>query len=276
MRILLFLNRDIESNIALNLLLETLSRHDASVFLSDRVGSPKAKVKDLDDLQFFEQDLLNEFIFPLMDQPAHEFQNDYLTFKQMESQHGIVSMPLNNANDPESIEMIASLKPDVIISIRYGRIFKGNIISIPRHGVINLHAGILPKYRGVLATFRAMMSDEPEIGCTLHYITDATVDTGPMIGQARVPLDKERSLLWNIISLYPSGIEMVVQTLKSIELGLEINTTEQGGLEAAYYTFPTAEDFVRFREKGYKVFDRTEYMEVLRKYYGCKNADWPG
>jgi methionyl-tRNA formyltransferase len=178
MRILLFVNRDIESNIALNFLLETLSRHEAVVFLSDRVGKATVKVKELEDFLFFEQDLLNDFIFPLIDQSTHKSENEYLTFKQIESRLGLALTPLNNVNDPESVKMIRSLDPDVIISIRYGRIFKDDIIRVPRHGVINLHAGILPRYRGVLATFRAMMNDEPEIGCTLHYITDATIDTG--------------------------------------------------------------------------------------------------
>jgi hypothetical protein len=61
---------------------------------------------------------------------------------------------------------------------------------------------------------------------------------------------------------------MVVRALKRIELGLEIPTTEQKRDEAAYYTFPSSEDFERFREKGYKVFDKTEYVDLLGKYYG--------
>jgi methionyl-tRNA formyltransferase len=268
MRILIFVNRDIESNIALNLLLETLSRHETRVFLSDRVGKAPVTVKELEDLLFFEQDLLNNFIFPLIDQATHKSENQYLTFRQMESRLGIAFTPLNNVNDPESVKMIRSLDPDVIISIRYGRIFKDDIIRIPGHGVINLHAGVLPEYRGVLATFRAMMNDEPQIGCTLHYITDSTIDTGPIIGQARVPLRTGKSLLWNIINLYPAGMEMVARVLQRIELGLEIPTAEQKEHEAAYYTFPTSEDFERFRKKGYKVFDKTEYVDLLGKYYG--------
>jgi methionyl-tRNA formyltransferase len=80
-------------------------------------------------------------------------------------------------------------------SIRFGQIFKPPVIAIPRWGILHLHSGLLPGYRGVLAIFWAMLKRELRSGCTLHYVADATIDTGPILGTHSVPADGQSSLV---------------------------------------------------------------------------------
>ena len=106
----------------------------------------------------------------------------HLTFGEMTRRRGVQHVALLNPNSPEGIDTVRALAPDLIISVRYGIILRPPVLSVPRLGVLNLHSGLLPAYRGVLATFRALLRGDSTIGSTLHYITDRTIDTGPIVG----------------------------------------------------------------------------------------------
>jgi methionyl-tRNA formyltransferase len=74
--------------------------------------------------------------------------------------------PLAAPNSADGLERLRAAAPELIVSIRYRCILREHTIAIPEHGVLNLHSGILPDYRGVMATFWAMLTGETEIGCT--------------------------------------------------------------------------------------------------------------
>jgi methionyl-tRNA formyltransferase len=134
--------------------------------------------------------------------------------------------------------------------------------------VLNLHSGILPAYRGILATFRAMLAQETEIGCTLHYIRDAGIDTGDIVGIRRHPLQREQSLLRNILSVYPAGIEMLCTALQTLENGGKLSTTLQQRGEGSYYSYPTAQEWNEFTRRGLRVADPSDLEQVLLSYMG--------
>jgi hypothetical protein len=83
-------------------------------------------------------------------------------------------------NSAEGIAVLRDLEPDLFISVRYRRILKSAAIEIPRYGVLNLHSGLLPQYKGVMATFWAMLNAEAEIGCTLHTIIERNGAISPI------------------------------------------------------------------------------------------------
>jgi len=151
-----------------------------------------------------------------------------------------------------------------VVSIRYGAIFKSAAIAVPRLGILNLHAGLLPAYRGVIASFRALMAGERELGCTLHYITDGTIDTGPVVDYARVPVDRGRSLFWHVLSLYPPGIGLVADALGRLARGESLETREQTG--GTYFTYPRAEEWDEFQRRGWRVADPSDLAEVASRY----------
>src|SRR4029450_8052707 len=93
-------------------------------------------------------------------------------------------------------------RADLFISIRFGLILGTEGLGFPPRGVLNLHSGLLPRYRGVLATFRALLNGDTEIGCTLHWIDSPGIDVGPIVETARTAGAKENSLLWHSLSLY--------------------------------------------------------------------------
>src|SRR5262249_28317163 len=176
MRILCCLNRDLASNGALNLLLPTLARHTVRVGLTEQVGRTHAdEPQQRRELRIAEQTLPNVALFPLVERAAlADSGNRYLTFTEIQQLRGIPVDALVDPNRDAGLDLVKSFAPDLIVTIRYGAILKAALIGISPQGVLNLHSGILPAYRGILATLRAMLNQETEIGCTLHYIGDAS------------------------------------------------------------------------------------------------------
>ena len=262
MNIGLFLNRDIYSSYALNLLVVGLGGHRVFVFVSDKVGRAPS-LEALDVLKLIEQDVPFDHVFPFVDEPG-----ELLTPQLIEHRHGIPVESLNTPNDPETLEHLRELELDVAVSLRYGRIFKAAFVELPRLGVLNLHSGILPDYRGVMASFHALATDASEVGCTLHFIEDASIDTGPIVAEWRRPVDRSLSYFGHVLSLYDPGVRLVLDALARIDEGGELEKKFQRADEGAYFTFPQEEDIARFEARGYRLFHPSEYRELLARYHG--------
>lgn len=270
MRILCCHNRDLASNLALNLLLPALARHTVRIVMTEQVGRPRVdEPPQRRELRIAEQTFPNTALFPLVERaklPDTGTRN--LTFTEVRDLRGIPVDTLPDPNSHSGLEFIRSFAPDLILSLRYGAILKGPAIAIPPLGVLNLHSGPLPAYRGILATFRAMLNHATEIGCTLHYIRDAGIDTGDIVGIRRLPLQRDGSLLRNILSVYPAGIEMIRAALQTLEEGGEVSSSVQQPADAAYYTWPTAQEWDEFTRRGWRVADPSDLEQLTLSYTG--------
>jgi len=271
MKIVLLVNRDLASTVALNYLLPGICHHDISVFMSDRVGKHNHdKPKPLVDLAVVEQGILNHLISAIP--PAtDEVENRE---KQVSCWY---SMPVlakkyhfdlaveNLINRAEGVESISVIDPDLIISIRYGVILKDQVISVPRLGVINLHSGLLPDYRGVMATFWAMLAGETQVGTTLHFIDDASIDTGRIIGNTRLHVDPGKPYLDHVLQLYVDGCQLIVETVAKMAKGdVPMTSPQTGG--GQYFTFPNQQDLDDFADKGLSLFDLTSVLSVYQRF----------
>jgi methionyl-tRNA formyltransferase len=243
-----------------------ISEHQVSVVLSETVGGKKSnKSKELLDLQLLEQDLVNQILFPLIEK-SNQLSAKLLTFKQLEKKYNITIKTITNINADENIIFVKYFKPDILISIRHGIIFKNELISIPKYGVINLHSGILPHYRGVLATFRALNNGDETIGTTLHYIDDVFIDTGKIIGVSQLKVNKDKSLFWHIMNIYFEGVKLLAETINKIAQGVAIEAVSQLQGAGAYYSFPNEIEIEDFKRKGWKIFEKDEYLEFIKDY----------
>lgn len=104
-------------------------------------------------------------------------------------------------NHPDVVALARSLKPD-LIAVFGTSLIRGKLIEEGRLGIVNLHGGLSPEYRGADCTFWALYNGEPEkVGCTLHWI-DAGIDTGRLIAHISPeirPDDDELSLFWRSV-----------------------------------------------------------------------------
>jgi methionyl-tRNA formyltransferase len=270
MRILLCSNRDLAGNLAVNLLLPALARHTVRIVVTEQVGRiPADEPRQRHELRIAEQTFPNTALFPLVERAAvGDSGRRNLTFNEIRDLRGIRVDVLANPNCTAGLDFIHSFAPDLILSIRYGAILQSQVIGIPPLGVLNLHSGILPAYRGILATFRALLNEATEIGCTLHYVRDAGIDTGDIVSIHRQPVQREGSLLRNVLSLYPPGIEMVSAALQTLEEGGELPVSIQQRAEANYYSWPTAQEWDEFTRRGWRVADPSDLEQVTLSYLG--------
>ncbi|MGA0609232.1 formyl transferase [Caldimonas sp. KR1-144] len=270
MRIAFLVNRDIESNLALNLLLPEIHQSTVGIFLSERVGASAVPPRMLGQLAFVEQDLFNRLVFPLMEQTSHG-DGRFAGFGELERRFGTPVQALASLNDQAALQRLRDARADLVISIRFGLILGKEALGLAPRGILNLHSGLLPRYRGVLATFRALLNGDAQIGCTLHWIDSPAIDAGPIVETARTAVAKERSLLWHILSLYRPGTRLILNAIRRLESGEPVNGTPQDPSAGAYYSFPTQDDLTRFTALGWRLFDREDVWELLESY-GCKST----
>ncbi len=264
MKITILANRDLASNLALNRLIPSLAKdHQLHVFLSSHVGGSAAVPAALGQLKFFEQGLFNELLFPALLGSSADAK--LLSFDQLALGNNTPISELNKINSEAGLSALAASGPDLVLSIRYGSILRDAAIAVPRLGVLNLHSGLLPDYRGVMATFYAMLNGENEIGMTLHTIIDAGIDTGDIISNTRIELDARHSYLWNVLQLYPTGVDLMLGAVETLSSGDKLSQQPQpeGG---HYYSFPTVEQLHQFRELGLHLYDVEEIIDIAKQY----------
>lgn len=120
-------------------------------------------------------------------------------------------------NDPQFLDVLRALHPDLIVVVAF-RILPPEVIRIPTHGAINLHASLLPKYRGAAPIQWAIINGEKETGVTTFFIQEK-VDTGAIILQERVPIGDEETAGELHDRLSVVGASVLVKTVQLIESG---------------------------------------------------------
>ena len=127
-----------------------------------------------------------------------------------------IYQPEKVRNNPEFIEEMKKLNPDVICVVAYGKILPQELLDIPKLGCINVHGSLLPKYRGAAPIQWAVLNGDKTTGVTTMYM-DAGMDTGDMILKEEVTIGEEETTgeLWDRLS--KMGGDILVKTLKLIE-----------------------------------------------------------
>ncbi len=121
-------------------------------------------------------------------------------------------------NNPEFLEIIKNLKPDVVIVVAYGRLLPKEFLEIPPRGCINVHFSLLPKYRGAAPMQRALMNAEEETGVTTFLIVEK-LDAGPILMQKKVAIHEEDTTELLGKRLTVVGTQLIQETLAGLRSG---------------------------------------------------------
>ena len=167
----------------------------------------------------------------------------------------------NNAELRAELEAIA---PEAILVVAYGRIIPQWMLDLPRHGNINLHGSLLPKYRGAAPIQWAVASGEVVTGVTTMRL-DAGLDTGPMLLAQVVPIGEEETAVDVYETLAEIGAPLMVETLRRLEVG-ELFPESQDHSLATHAPILTRDD-------GRIDFTRTA-REIYNRWRGFQ--PWPG
>jgi methionyl-tRNA formyltransferase len=154
--------------------------------------------------------------------------------------HRLPVLQPERARNPEFIQQLARLEPELIVVAAYGQILPQSILDLPRLGCVNVHASLLPKYRGAAPIQWALLNDEPETGVTLMKM-DAGLDTGAILAvekTAILPEDNAQTLHDRLARL---GADLLLRTLPDYVSG-RIQPRPQPEQGASYARKITRED----------------------------------
>jgi methionyl-tRNA formyltransferase len=175
-----------------------------------------------------------------------------------------VVQPAAIKNNAEFRGQLAAICPDAIIVVGYGRIIPQWMIDLPRLGNLNLHASLLPKYRGAAPIQWAIASGESVTGVTTMRI-DAGLDTGDILMQREIPIGLEDTAETLGPKLASIGAELMVETLRGLESG-QVRPTPQDHAQATLAPILKKED-------GRMDFSRTA-TDLFNRLRGFQ--PWPG
>ncbi len=138
--------------------------------------------------------------------------------KQVALAHGIPVFQPAKMKVPETAETFARFAPDVAVVAAYGRILTPTLLAVPKHGCINVHASLLPRWRGAAPIAYAIWKGDAETGVDIMRM-EAGLDTGPVYAEARLSIGADDTTATLTPKLAELGARTLLQTLSKILLG---------------------------------------------------------
>jgi methionyl-tRNA formyltransferase len=160
--------------------------------------------------------------------------------KELAERHGLPVYQPPKVRVPEFIEVIRGLAPDVIVVVAFGQILPKSLLDIPPLGCINVHASLLPRYRGAAPLNWCIINGETETGVTT-MLMDVGLDTGPMLIKRATPIDDDEDIASLHDRMSAMGAELLSETLDGLVAGT-IVPQEQDGSQSCYAPLLKKED----------------------------------
>ena len=149
--------------------------------------------------------------------------------KELAMAHDIpVFQPASLRND-EAYELLKSCAPDLIVVVAYGKILPKRVLELPQYGCINVHASLLPRYRGAGPIQWAILNGESETGITTMYMGEG-LDTGDMLEQVKTPIGENETADELYTRLSKMGAETLLVTLQKLEADALLRTPQDDSL----------------------------------------------
>jgi len=178
--------------------------------------------------------------------------------------HGVAFAETENVNSAEMIQKIAACQPDVIVVIAFGQKIGRELVALPPKGAINVHASLLPKYRGAAPINWAIVRGETQTGVSIITLADR-IDAGDILGQVRTEIGPQETAGELHDRLAQLAAPLLLETLAALEAGTA-TYTKQNDAEATFAPkLHKSDGFLDFHEPA---------ETLARKIRGF--SPWPG
>ena len=145
--------------------------------------------------------------------------------KEVAIAHGLPVFQPEHFRENETVEQLRALQPDVLAVVAYGRILPQRVLDIPKLGCINIHASLLPQYRGSAPYQWAVLDGLAETGVSAQYMA-AKMDAGDVIGVAKTPIGENETAGQLLDRLAVLGADLLRDTLRQVESGTAVATKQ--------------------------------------------------
>jgi len=183
--------------------------------------------------------------------------------KVMAESLGIEVYQPESMKSDEAFERVHAFSPDLIVTAAFGQILPERVLDIPRLGCINVHASLLPKYRGGAPIHKAIINGEKYSGVTIMYMVKR-LDAGDMIDSVKVPIEVDDTVGTLHDKLSDAGTQLLLEVMPSVLDGTN-SRTSQNDSEATFASNVS-------REEEFVTFDRSA-LEVHNHIRGL--SPWP-
>lgn len=178
-----------------------------------------------------------------------------------------MNLPLmqpEKVSEPGFIEQIRAINPEVVVVVAFGQILPPELLNLPRHGCINVHASLLPRYRGAAPIHRAVINGETETGVTTMFM-DRGLDTGDMLLKASTPIYDGDNVGSVHDRLALIGAGLLVETLAGLPGGEIIRTPQDHGRATYAPMLGAADEMIVWEDSARSIFNLVRGMDP-----------WPG
>lgn len=187
----------------------------------------------------------------------------YSPVKELALENNIPVYQPTKLRDGTATELIKSLKPDILVVVAYGRILPDDMLEVPKYGAINVHASLLPKYRGAAPIQWAVLNGNKITGVTTMYLA-SEMDTGDIIYTSETEIGEFETSGELFDRLMIMGAELLDRTLRDIEAGTAPRTPQDHS-KASY---------VKMLDKSLSPIEWAKTpREVIKQIYGLQ--PWP-
>jgi len=181
-------------------------------------------------------------------------------------ERGIPVYQPRKASSREALQWLQAIGPDLGVAASYGQILSAEVLAIPRYGMINAHASLLPKFRGASPIQAAILAGETETGVSIIQMTER-MDQGPILARRSIPIGEETAgeLSQKLARL---GAELVLETIEQIDAGRAVAVPQDHRL--ATYTRPLskADGLIDWRRSAEHIQRQVRAMQPWPGAYG--------
>lgn len=153
--------------------------------------------------------------------------------KECALSHGIPVLQPEKIKDAEAVAKLREYQADIFVVVAFGQLLSEEILHMPRFGCINLHASLLPRYRGAAPIQWAVLNGDQETGVTIQQM-EKGLDTGDMLSKVVIPIDRKETGESLHDKLMEAGARLLVETLPQIEAGTVVPEKQDEG-QAVFY-----------------------------------------
>tara|TARA_B100000963_G_scaffold260710_1_gene228948 strand:+ start:227 stop:1153 length:927 start_codon:yes stop_codon:yes gene_type:complete len=177
----------------------------------------------------------------------------------------------NNLKNNDTLKLLKSLNPDLIVVVAYGLLIPEIILKIPLYGCINGHASLLPKWRGAAPIQRAIESGDKKTGCT-SMLMEKGLDTGPMIHKKEIIIKMEDDVINLFKSLSLLTAECLDETIKKLISG-DTKQIPQNHSKASYaHKLIKEEGLIKWNSNSLDIYNKMRAFKIFPgTYFYYKN-----
>ncbi len=162
-------------------------------------------------------------------------------------EHQLLCVPAENVNDPAVSAQIVEARPDVMVVIAFGQKIGKPLVQLPPQGAINVHASLLPKYRGAAPINWALVRGETETGVSIITLADK-IDAGDILGQSATPIGPQETAGELHDRLAQLAAPLLIDTLARMEAGTAVYTKQDDAKVTFAPKLKKADGFLDFHE----------------------------